>query len=256
MTLIHMLRNEALSEEVIYQHFTSIDGQISREDIASVLRILDMSFFSGSAATKYVEPIILRDNNVISLNKKLEHAFKNPDFQYFVEDLRQLSLYNNETTYDGNNRLNLYTKYSRKDVMKLLNWKKDETSTVYGYKSNGSTCPIFITYHKEDDISDNTKYEDQFLNQEVLKWYTRSPRNLNSKELQPILNHKEAQIDLHVFVKKEDSEGSMFYYLGRAYLSEGTQQNETMANGKSVVSMHLKMEHPIRDDIYRYIVNK
>ena len=35
-----------------------------------------------------------------------------------------------------------------------------------GYKmsSDGSNCPIFTTYKKEENISETTKYEDRFLN--------------------------------------------------------------------------------------------
>ena len=46
--------------------------------------------------------------------------------------------------------------------VKLLNWSKDEPPlNIGGYKidKNTNTCPIFITYHKDDEISDtiNTK---------------------------------------------------------------------------------------------------
>ena len=41
--------------------------------------------------------------------------------------------------------------------------------------------PIFITYDKHEDISDSTKYEDEFLSQDELKWFTKSNRTLESK---------------------------------------------------------------------------
>ncbi len=48
------------------------------------------------------------------------------------------------------------------------------------------TIPFFITYDKHEDISENTKYEDEFLNQDELKWYTRSNRKLSSPEVKNI----------------------------------------------------------------------
>ena len=60
--------------------------------------------------------------------------------------------------------LSLYQKYSRKDICRLLNWEKDESSTVYGYKIKYDTCPIFVTYHKKEDIAKSTMYEDEFVN--------------------------------------------------------------------------------------------
>ena len=51
-----------------------------------------------------------------------------------------------------------------------------------------------------------------------LKWYTRSNRTLGSEEVQKIIEAKENNIDIHIFVKKDNDEGSDFYYLGKATL--------------------------------------
>ena len=56
----------------------------------------------------------------------------------------------------------LYQKYSRRDVCRILNWEKDDSSTIYGYRIKYGTCPIFVTYEKKADISETTKYEDQY----------------------------------------------------------------------------------------------
>lgn len=95
-------------------------------------------------------------------------------------------------------------------MCKLLNWHNDESSTMYGYKTKYYTCPIFITYHKNDEVESSVDYGDEFLNQDVLKWYTRSNRTLKSKEVQTIIDAKENNIDVHIFVKKDDDEGATF----------------------------------------------
>ena len=56
----------------------------------------------------------------------------------------------------------------------MLNWEKDESSTVYGYKIKYDTCPIFVTYHKKEDIAKSTMYEDAFVNNQIFSWMTRS----------------------------------------------------------------------------------
>ena len=71
------------------------------------------------------------------------------------------------TDFDGNrfrSGFMLYDKYSRKDVCRILNWDKNEESTMYGYRIKYNTCPVFVTYHKNDDITGSTKYEDTFIN--------------------------------------------------------------------------------------------
>ncbi|MGL4101626.1 DUF3427 domain-containing protein, partial [Staphylococcus epidermidis] len=80
------------------------------------------------------------------------------------------------------NSLILYNKYSREDYLKLLNWDKDESATINGYRMKHRTLPLFITYDKHENISHNTKYDDEFLSQNELKWYTRCNRKLTSPE--------------------------------------------------------------------------
>lgn len=36
---------------------------------------------------------------------------------------------------------------------------------------------------------------------------------------------------------------------------QGTAQQTTMPNGSPVVTMHLSLNTPVRDDIYRYLVS-
>ena len=50
-----------------------------------------------------------------------------------------------------------------------------------------------------------------------------------------------------------DIKDGYFYYLGKAKYIKGTEKQDYMPNGNSVVTMHLSMNTSIRDDIYRYI---
>ena len=47
-----------------------------------------------------------------------------------------------------------------------------------------SNCPIFVTYHKADDIEGRIAYEDEFISPSRFKWMSRSNRRLESDELQ------------------------------------------------------------------------
>ncbi|PTJ64735.1 DUF3427 domain-containing protein, partial [Staphylococcus saprophyticus] len=164
---------------------------------------------------------------------------------------------NNKTHQKNQNDLLLYNKYTRKDFVKLLNWKSDESGVINGYKFGNNTLPIFITYHKDDNISDNTKYEDEFLSPDELKWFTKSNRKLDSPEVQKILAHQKNNIDMYIFVKKEDvADGKEFYFLGKAHYIEGTAEQSTMPNENkdNIVTMTLSMETPVKDEIYRYIL--
>jgi hypothetical protein len=84
-----------------------------------------------------------------------------------------------------------------------------------------------------------------------LKWFTRSNRTLQTSEVKTIV---ENQIPLYVFAKKDDAEGTDFYYLGKAISKDAIQT--TMA-GKdesklNVVTMTLQLATPIETSLYEY----
>lgn len=149
-----------------------------------------------------------------------------------------------------------YEKYTRKDACRLLNWPQDNSSTMYGYRVKYGTCPIFVTYNKEEDISSSTQYEDAFIDQDTFSWMTRSRLTLDSPEVQRIIHSQEEGTDIHLFVKKSDSEGSDFYYMGRAVPVAWSQQTilDDKGNKLPIVNFRLHLEHSVRDDIYSYFV--
>lgn len=84
-----------------------------------------------------------------------------------------------------------YQKYFRKDVCRLLNWEHDDSSTLYGYRIKYNTCPIFVTYEKQEDIASSTKYEDRFINEQIFSWMTRSKVSKDSPEALQLMRFKE-----------------------------------------------------------------
>lgn len=229
---------------------------IDEETIASVRKIFDLTFFTQAIMEKYGgKPIITLKESYFEFNDSIrESLLKNDYFRTMVYDILFCAKEKNKK-YGCKQPLTLYEKYSRKDTCKLLNWHSDESSTMYGYKTKHNTCPVFITYHKNNDVESSVNYGDEFLNQDVLKWYTRSNRTLNSEEVKTIIHAEEKNIDIHIFVKKDNDEGSDFYYLGKATPDKNTVQQDVMEDGKPVVYMHMVMERPIESNLYHYIIN-
>ncbi|RRJ63333.1 DUF3427 domain-containing protein [Paenibacillus oralis] len=229
--------------------------KIDKATIASVLRVYDLTFFITSQRIKYgEEPICILENGYFKLNEKFRNALNtNIYFREMVIDILNCAK-EKVNIYSGNSSLTLYQKYSRKDVCKLLNWESDETSTVYGYKIKNNTCPIFVTYHKQEEIDSGIKYEDEFLSPKILRWFTRRNRTLESEEVKKIVNAEKSGIEIHIFVKKDDDEGSEFYYLGRANPNIATVE-ETVMEGKAVINMQLELENNVESSLYTYIRN-
>nr|UMT56435.1 DUF3427 domain-containing protein [Staphylococcus aureus] len=248
LVLEELLKNELTYDELKNKMLNEVKD-ITEDDIDTSLRILDFSFYNAGIEKIYGSPIIECNERMIRLSDAFTNALSNQTFKIFLEDLIELSKYNNEKYQKGKNGLILYNKYSREDFSKIFNWNKNGSSVIMGYMIRSQEMPIFITYDKHEDISDSTKYEDE------LKWFTKSNRTLKSKEVQKILSHRAKGIKMYIFVQKKDDDGIYFYYLGTAGYIEGSEKQDKMPNGSNVVTMDLALDKAVRDDIYRYITN-
>lgn len=248
LVLEELLKNELTYDELKNKMLNEVKD-ITEDDIDTSLRILDFSFYNAGIEKIYGSPIIERNERMIRLSDAFTNALSNQTFNMFLEDLIELSKYNNEKYQKGKNGLILYNKYSREDFSKIFNWNKNGSSVIMGYMIKSQEMPIFITYDKHEDISDSTKYEDE------LKWFTKSNRTLESKEVQKILSHRAKGIKMYIFVQKKDDDGIYFYYLGTAGYIEGSEKQDKMPNGSNVVTMDLALDKAVRDDIYRYLTN-
>ena len=232
-------------------------------DYESALRIITGEFLSGSDKKNFkdVDFVDMKTFNKDYL--KRETAFYNILHDlYFKNELENLIEYGFRRYEDiyknhDDNNLVLYEKYSRKDVCRLMNWDKDESSTMYGYRIKHNTCPIFITYEKKDDISESTKYEDQFINQRIFSWMTRSRVTIEKDEAQSIINYKDNNLKICLFIKKSDGEGSDFYYMGNVKPIDW--QQKTIKNDKGqdlpIVNFLFSLDREVREDIYEYLIS-
>ncbi|MBD8068800.1 DUF3427 domain-containing protein [Bacillus sp. PS06] len=238
----------------------SIGCYIDEETLNSVIRIYSLDFFTQGYKKKYGErPVATIENGVFRFNESIIQSLDNDYFRFLIEDLLH-SAKEKASNYTCEHPLTLYQKYSRKDACKLLNWENDESSTMYGYKPKHGTCPIFITYHKDEDIDSSVKYGDEFLNPTLIKYFTKSNRTLESEEVKKIIFADERGFDIHIFVKKDDAEGTDFYYLGEAYPKKETAEQTVMynENGKElpVVTLELVLEHSIETKLFNYLTKE
>jgi hypothetical protein len=164
------------------------------------------------------------------------------------------------SSFKFNDGFHLYQKYSRKDVFRIMNWPTNPVAqNVGGYmiSADKTNCPIFVTYHKADDISDTTKYDDGFESNTEFKWMSKSNRTLNSPDVKAIVNTQNP-LRLPLFVKKDDGEGTDFYYMGELKLINEKFQETRMAGGNhaSVVKINFSISPSVEDNMYRYLTEK
>lgn len=258
-----ILNNEKMSPDT-YRELLEEKGEIYREaDYVSALNVLGKVFVNAPLEKKRYSNIefISMDyakNGILRRASAFYSLFSNNAFVNEVESLVKYGLKRYEDLFKNHDEDNLvlYEKYSRKDVCRILNWEHDDSSTVYGYRIKHNTCPIFVTYEKKDDIANSTKYEDQFINNQLFSWMTRSKVSLESPESQKIINYSKIGLKIYLFIKKSDGEGTDFYYMGKVSPIDYMQTEIENDNGQKLPIMNFKMklEHSVREDIYEYFV--
>lgn len=258
---IILLKEILINGEITVQDYLNIlkenNCYVDENTLKSVERIFNLSFFTKTDQAKYgEEEIIVLENGSYKFGEKTNNSFiNNKEFELHLRDICDTA-FEISKRYMSEEPLKLYEKYSKKDVCRLLNWENDEKGTMYGYKTKHGTCPIFITYHKDESVGASIAYEDSLINQETLLWFSRNSRVIESKELQPIIHAEERGIEIHIFIKKDDDEGTDSYYLGKAspIIETVTQTTINTENGeKPIVNMNMIMETPVEYNMYKYL---
>ncbi|HUH53245.1 MAG TPA: DUF3427 domain-containing protein, partial [Microbacteriaceae bacterium] len=256
LLLKHLLQHKSITRSEYKTILRSKYCTHDDETINSVSRVLDLTFFTEVQRKLYGNsPIVeMHDDTFhvsdqLSANYEYDYAFK-----AHLDDAIETGLYLARHKYGWPSSLKIGHRYSRKDVCRILNWASNQEGTIFGYKVDffSASCPIFITYHKDEDVSHSTRYEDELLNSNTLKWFTRSRRTLGSKEVKSIINNEVPQ---HLFAKKDDAEGLDFFYLGEVRSSNPVQTTMLDDHGHplDVVTMHLNLEKPLTQSLYDYL---
>jgi hypothetical protein len=231
------------------------------ETINSVISNLNFYFINKRNAIKGLgsNDLVNFVDGIISISEYFKKQLSNPTFHSYLLDSVYYGITRFEQTFDLDKYLGgflIHHKYSRKDICRILNWKKNEESTMYGYSIKNSTCPIFVNYHKDENIAASTKFEDKFINNSYFQWFSKPRRNLDSPDVTAIKNHKN-ELRLSLFIKKSNGEGSDFYYMGDVKPVQESFEETTILDdhGKSVsvVKVIFKLNQPVQDSLYDYL---
>ena len=238
--------------------------EITAEVITSILNNLNMIFSPTDYFKKneVIELIQVKNGKFVAsqefrnmLNISLFKQYLTDNIQYALTSFENLML-----DQDQNKGFIYYAKYSRKDAFRILNWEKNQNpQNVGGYlaSKDKSNCPIFVTYHKADDISESTKYEDRFLDDIHFEWMSKSKRKLSSPDVQLIMHAKANNTLLPLFIKKDNDEGVEFYFMGYLEYLEDTAHDSTIQseNGPiAVVKMQFKLDRAVDSHLYHYLM--
>jgi superfamily II DNA or RNA helicase/HKD family nuclease len=262
------LSSEKLKKEVVKKYSYTI----SDETIKSCVSNLNFEFIREkkrgkmlSAREIYDLNVLKIDNNNFVLSNSFIDQLKNDTFKEYLLDSVLYSIHEFDKLFQPENWQNgfvLYRKYTRKDVFRILNVPVNPVAqNVGGYIVNpdNSHCPIFVNYHKEEHISESTKYEDEFINNREFNWMSKSNRKIESKDVQSILG-KKGPIRLPLFINKYKREGMDFYYMGEVNPDlnhvELTTINDNQGKQKPIVRIRFDLSSSVSTSMFNYLEEK
>lgn len=222
----------------------------SEREVLSALDTLTVTGFSQQGSKRFSAPLVqpLPDGRYQADPALLSSMRQNSSFAHSVHDVLKTGEHLVVDRYDSDSLFTPGRQYTRSDAARILGWPRASATTIYGYKTDveSGVCANFITLHKSDDISATTAYGDELLDTHTMRWFTRSRRTLQSREVAPLVAN---EVDMHVFVQKDNAED--FFYLG---LADSTDAVETTLPGRSesIVRMMLHFRNPIDAALFDY----
>lgn len=263
-----IIEGGATAEEIARQIRTRDDlvdvpssGRDYLAEAQSAFRVLSLAFYSQTKQEKNL-PLCVQNGERWDTSEAFASSLQDKAFAKQVDELISFGLHTYELDYSapyGKTRLQINKRYSRKDACRLLCWKKNEEGTINGYKfrETDDDWVIFVTYHKASGISASTQYRDEFLDRNHFRWYSQSNRSLGSRDYSLLSAFGSQQKRIHLFVKKEDSEGSDHYYLGtiRPIVSEIAEETIENDKGKEIPILMVPMafDRTVDAETYHYL---
>lgn len=270
LLLKEIIENQRIDGYIFKNQLKENGITVFEKDLQSCLNIINGYFYMKSEIKGGPKKRIYSDFDYISfagnkyfITEKFSKLLENTKLKKEIINVIEYALYTWTKHYSKdicNDNMVLYEKYTRKDICRLLNWETDCSSTVYGYKTETSTeeftCPIFVTYDKSEGISETTKYEDGFIDNTRFSWMSRSRRTSTTEEVAALIDQPNNHIKIMLFVKKNDCEGSDFYYMGQLKYNSFTDTTMKDKDGVDVpvVNIQFDMEHPVPQNLYNYLV--
>lgn len=247
------------------------DYHLDDVKIESIVHNLNLMYVTEKYKGK-LEPVgLIHEIDVCSIygekirrKKSLDELLDVSLLKQYLIDSVDYAIYSYDSNFDKANFIDgfiKYKKYSRKDVFRILCWKtKPVEQNVGGYIFNKekTQCPIFVNYHKDEDISSSIKYEDRFINNFEFEWMSKSNRTIMSPEIVTLRDKSGVRIPL--FVKKSNDEGLDFYYMGELSPVLDSFEQRSMVNDKEVeipvVKVSFLVSPPVDENIFNYLEEK
>lgn len=271
LLLSKLLEHRSVPIETLTHEYLAITGTfVSPSRWESATRSIDLRFIRERVNGRLISVGEFLNLSLVCIDSK--NIYRGPDFDVLLNDPTLLCYLGDLIRYAqirfaadftkslACNGFVRYRKYGRSDVFRILGATENPVAqNVGGYLIDPDAkawCPIFITYEKHAAISATTKYEDEFIDRQTLRYFTKNRRKLSSPDVTFFRTATPEQI-MPLFIKKNNDEGIEFYYIGELRPVLDSFRQKSMADSRggtvSVVSLIMKLDKPVDEALYDYI---
>lgn len=257
--------NSTTIDELERLLFSEDDHRNKKRFIHSALACLTNEFAITQQKRTYNLCVFVKQlGDEIRCAPALQTALLNTHFKQQMLEIISFGLKRYSGGYSNKYRgtdLVLYQKYTYEDAFRLIGWPTDVNKQNVGgymYERTTNTFPVFINYHKEESISDTTKYEDRFISNRELIAISKSKRSLKSNEIMRLKGHSQNGVQVLLFVRKDKKDkdgGKEFYFLGEMSPTQEYKQFTMPNSTATAVEIGYELDTPIRQDIYDYLTS-
>ncbi len=233
---------------------TAYGCSASEINVGNVIDVFSNQFFRGAGPTV---PLLEsnQDGDWRTATAFSSLLCQHPLLERFLRDLTnfmKLRWRKRHSQRYQNTDFTLYGKYSYQDVCRLLNWARDETATIGGYRfdEKTKTHPVFINYQKTVNA---VQYADRFESPQDLMAHSKTQRSPQSVDADHIYKRKpeDRENRLFLFVRRNKKGAPTFYFLGE--IEAVGKPKPVPLNGKPAFEIHYRLKTPVRQDLYDYI---
>lgn len=198
-----------------------------------------------------------------TVTPQFEKALQNPLFVKFFNEILDYAEAQYREKYSALYQDTAFVyggKYTYEEVCSLLRWEVNIPSlNIGGYKWDKATdtMPVFINYHTGSNYVRKIDYRHGFRDNSYFTCYSKPRRNLQSPEIKRMADYENNPYHIYLFLRKnkEDSQTAKeFYFLGK--MIPETMRETELPNGVPGVEMNFRMEKPVEENLYNYLVRE
>lgn len=235
----------------------------SERRMSNVISVLSNNFVPVEKQKEKFSRSVFVENgkSELQVSTQMLKQYDNKVFLKLFDELTDYGIYRYNKYYKNRYKdtdFVLYKKYTKSDICRLLNWNKNinpQAISGYFYDKDTKTLPIFITYKKDENVSESLNYEHEFLSPDEFISISKGNRSYNSPEMKYFYD---VNTRIYLFVQKSNNDKGAgdYYFLGQIYNTGKKELVNREKVGDTVLKFHYILDIPVREDLYQYLTGE